>query len=90
MINLFNIKNGRELTELYKKADVILLAEIFGKVSKVSVSEFCINPLYQISLPGTTWSSALKNTNVELELIKIVDLFQLFENGLRGGMRRSE
>ena len=85
IIKLFNIKNGRELTELYNKADVILLADIFEKFIKVSISEFGINPLYHTSLPGTNWSNGLRYTKVELELIKNVDLFQMFENGIRGG-----
>ena len=86
IIKLFNIKNGRELTQLYNKADVILLADIFEKFIKVSKTEFGINPLYNISLPGTTWSNGLKYTKIELELIKNVDLFQMFESGIRGGI----
>ena len=85
-IRLFNIKNGRELTELYCKADVILLADIFEKFIKLSISEFGINRLYHISLPGTTWSNGLKYTKIELELIKNVDLFQMFESGIKGGI----
>ena len=86
IIKLFNIKNGRELTELYNKADVILLADIFEKLIEVSKTEFGINPLYHISLPGTTWSNGLKYTKIELELIKNVDLFQMFESGIRCGI----
>ena len=86
IIKLFNIKNGKELTELYNKADVILLADIFEKFIEVSKTEFGINPLYNISLPGTTWSNGLKYTKIELELIKNVDLFQMFESGIRGGI----
>ena len=86
IIKLFNIKNGKELTELYIKADIILLADIFEKFLKVSKIEFGINPLYHISLPGTTWSNGLKYTKIKLELIKNVDLFQMFESGIRGGL----
>ena len=86
IIKIFRIKNGRELTELYNKADVILLADIFEKFIKVSISEFGINPLYHISLPGTTWANGLRYTRTELELIKNVDLFQMFESGIRGGL----
>ena len=50
------------------------------------ITEFGINRLYYISLPGTTWSIGLKYTRAELELIKNVDLFQMFENGIRGGI----
>ena len=85
-IKIFNIKNGQELTELYNKADVILLADIFEKFIKVSKTEFGINPLYYISLPGTTWSNGLKYTRIELELIKNVDLIKMFESGIRGGI----
>ena len=86
IIKIFNIKNGQELTELYCKADIILLADIFEKFLKVSKTEFGINPLYHISLPGTTWSNGLKYTKIELELIKNVDLFQMFESGIHGGL----
>ena len=86
IIKLFNIKNGRELTELDCKADIILSADIFEKFIEVSKTEFGINPLYHISSPGTTWSMELKYTKIELELIKNVDLFQLFEFGIRGGI----
>ena len=86
IIKLFIVKNGRELTELYNKADVILLADIFEKLLKVSITEFGINPLYHISLPGTTWSNGLRYTKKESELFKNVDLFQMFESGIRGGL----
>ena len=52
----------------------------------MSISEFGINPLYHISLPGTTWTNGLRYTKAELELIKNVDFFQMFENSIRGGV----
>ena len=51
----FIIKNGEELTEIYLKSDVLLLACVFEKFIKVSVNEFDIHPLYCVSLPGYTW-----------------------------------
>ena len=39
IIKLFNIKDGVELTRLYCKSDVILLADVFEKFVKVSTEE---------------------------------------------------
>ena len=55
IIKKLNIKNGEEITEIYLKSDVLLLACVFEKFIKVSVNEFIINPLYCVSLPGYTW-----------------------------------
>ena len=55
IFKIFHNKNGEELTEIYLKSDVLLLACVFEKFIKVSVNEFDINPLYCVSLPGYTW-----------------------------------
>ena len=54
-IKKINIKDGKELTELYCKSDVLLLACVFEKFITVSQNEFGISPLYFVSLPGYTW-----------------------------------
>ena len=70
IIETFNIKTGKELTELYLKSDVILLADVFEKFIKVSIKEFEINPLYCVSLPGYTWECGLKHTNINLQTLQ--------------------
>ena len=61
IIKIFNIKNGEELTEVYLKSDVLLLACVFEKFIKVSINEFDINPLYSVSLLGYSWQCGKKN-----------------------------
>ena len=60
IIEIFDIKNGEELTKLYLKSGVILLADVFEKIVKVSTKEYGKNPLYCISLLGHTYQCALK------------------------------
>ena len=67
IIKKFNIKDGKELTELYCKSDVLLLARVFEKFITVSQNEFGISPLYFVSLPGYTWECGLKYTNIKLQ-----------------------
>ena len=55
IIKKIDIKNEEEVTQMYLKSDVLLLAYVFEKFIKVSVTEFGINPLYCGSLPGYTW-----------------------------------
>ena len=86
IIKLFNIKDGRELTKLYCKSDVILLLDVFEKFVEVSTEEYKINPLYCVSLPGYTYQCALKNTDNKLQTLQDKDLILLIENNIRGGI----
>ena len=86
IIKLFNIKDGEELTRLYCKSDVILLADVFEEFVKVSTEENKINRLYCVSLPGYTYQCALKYTNIKLHTLQDKDLILLIENNIRGGI----
>ena len=84
IFKLFDIKNGEELTKLYCKSDVILLADVIEKFVNVSFEEYVINPLYCVSLPGYTYQCALKNTDIKLQTLQDKDLILLIENNIRG------
>ena len=86
IIEIFIIKNGKELTELYLKSDVILLADVFEKFIKLSVDEYGINPLYCVSLPGYTWQCGMKYTDINLQTLQDKDMILLLENKIRGGI----
>ena len=82
----FNFKNGEELTEMYSKSDVLLLACVCEKFIKVSVTEFDIKPLYCVSLPGYTWQCGLKYTGINLQTLQDKDMILVLENNIRGGI----
>ena len=86
IIKNFNIKNGEELTQLYLKSDLILLADVFEKFVKISVEEYGINPLYCVSLPGYTLQCGLKNNGIILQTLQDKDMILLLENNIRGGI----
>ena len=86
LIDKTNIKNGRELTMLYLKMDVLQLADVFENFVESSTREYKINPLYSYSLPGYTWKAGLKLTNIKLDFMKDKELLLLLENNIRGGI----
>ena len=63
------MKTGKELTKLYLKSDVILIADVLEKFLKVSTEENGINLLYCVSLPGYTYQCALKYTDIKLQTL---------------------
>ena len=86
IIKKFNIKNGEQLTEIYLKSDILLLACVFEKLIKVSINEFDNNPLYCISLPGYICECGLKYTGIHLQTLQDKDLILTLENNIRGGI----
>ena len=86
IIKVFGIKNGEEITKLYLKSDVLLLADVFEKITKLSFEEYGINPLYCVSLPDYTWQSGMKYTDINLQTLQDKDMILLLENKIRGGI----
>ena len=86
IIERFNIKNGEELTEIYLKSDVLLLACVFEKFIEISINQYDINPLYCVSLPGYTWHCGLKYTDINLQTLQDKDMILLIESNIRDGI----
>ena len=86
IINLFNIKNGEELKQLYLKSDVLVLACGFEKFIKVSINEFGINRLYCVSLTGYTWQCGSEYTGKNLQTLQNKDMILLLKNNIRRGV----
>ena len=83
---IINNKDGEELTEMFLKSDVLVLACVFEKFIKVTVTEFGINPLYRVSLPGYTWEYGLNYTRITLQTLQDKGLSLTLENNIRGGI----
>ena len=65
-IEIFDIKNGEDLTKFYLESDVIFLADVFEKNTRLSIKVGYIFPLYCMSLPGYTWQCGMKHTDIKL------------------------
>ena len=82
----FSIKTMSEYHDLYLKSDVLLLADVFDSFRKTCLQYYKLDPCHYFTSPGLTWDAMLKMTNIELELMTNVDMFQFIEKGMRGGV----
>ena len=82
----FNIKTMGEYHDLYLKSDVFLLAGVFESFRKTCLQYYKLDPCHYFTSPGLSWNAMLKMINIKLELMTDVDMFQLIEKGMRGGV----
>ena len=45
-----------------------------------------LNPCHYFTSLGLSWDAMLKMTDIKLEFIMDIDMFQIIENGMRGGV----
>ena len=76
----------RSFAELYLLWDVYNLVDIFDDFRPMSMKEDELEPLHYLTLPSLSLDSALKMTNVELELISDPTLSLWFKEMMRGGL----
>ena len=84
--NTFNLKTMGEYHDLYLKSDVLLLADVFENFRKTCLEYYRLDPCHYFTSPGLSWDAMLKMTEVNLELITDIDMYQFVEKGLRGGI----
>ena len=82
----FNINNFGEYHNLYLKTDVLLLADIFENFRKMAMEEYKLDPIHYYTLPGYSFDAMLKYTKSKLELLHDVDMYNMIEQGIRGGI----
>ena len=84
--NTFKIRTIGEYHDLYLKSDKLLLADVFENLRKACLQYYKLDPYHYFTSPGLSWDAMLKMTNVQLELMTDIDMFQFIEKGMRAGI----
>ena len=84
--NTFQLKTMGEYHDLYLQSDVLLLADVFENFRKTCLEYYRLDPCHYFTSPGLSWDAMLKMTDVKLELITDIDMYQFVEKGMRGGI----
>lgn len=82
----FDVSSLGEYTDLYLKTDVLLLCDVFEHFRNVSLQHYNLDPAYYVSAPSLSWDAMLLCTGVQLELLTDLDMYEMIEKGIRGGL----
>ena len=58
------------------KSDVLLLADVLESFRKTCLQYYKLDPCHYFTSLGLSWDAMLKMTNIKLELMTNVDMFQ--------------
>ena len=84
--NTFMIKTMGEYHDPYLVSNVLLLTDVFENFRKTCMQYYKLDRSHYFTSPGLSWDGMLKMTNIKLELMTDVDMFQFIEKGMRGGV----
>ena len=76
----------KDYHDLYLKSGVILLADVFETFRYLCMTNYELDPAWYYTAPGLAWDAALKMTKVELELLTDIEMLDMAEEGIRGGV----
>ena len=65
MWKVFEINNLEQYHDLYLKADVLLLCDVFVKFISVCLKCYGLHPCHYFSSPGLSWDAMLKMTGIQ-------------------------
>ena len=85
----FNCETIRDYQNLYFQLDTLLLADCFENFRDTCLKNYQLDPCYFVSTPGLVLEACLKQTGVEIELMRDINMILLNEEGIRGGITQA-
>ena len=82
----FKIKTVSEYHDLYLGSDMLLLTDVFENFRKTCMQYYKLDPCHYFTSLSLSWDAMLKMTNIRLELMTDIDMFQFIEKDMRGGV----
>ena len=73
-----------EYHDLYRKSDVIVLADVFENFRKTCLLYYKLDPCHYFTSPGLSSDAMLEMTNIELEVLTNIDIVQFIETSMTG------
>ena len=86
VLNTFMIRTLGDYHDLYLISDVLLLTDVIQNFRKTCMQYYKSDPCHYFTSPGLSWDAMLKMTNIKLELMTDIDMFQFIEKGMHGGV----
>ena len=83
--NVFKKNTMGDYHNLYLKAGVLLLTDVFEKFIKHCSDYYALDPFHYFSSPGLSWDAMLNMARIELDLISDIDMHLFIEKGMRVG-----
>ena len=72
--------------DLYLQSDVLLLTNVFENFRNTCMQYYGLDLCHYFTSPGLSWDAVLKITNVKLELMTDINMYQFIEKGMCGGV----
>ena len=84
--NIFECETLQDFHDVYVKSDVLILADIFEALFKLSLKDYGLDPKRYLTLPSYSWDAMLRETSVNIELLCDPAAVLMIESAIRGGV----
>ena len=82
----FECETMGDYHDVHLQLDVLLLTDFFEKFRKTCLSYYKFDPAHYYTTPGLAWDAALRMSKITLELITDVDIYNMIDTSIRGGV----
>ncbi len=83
---LNGMKNFGQYHDFYLSSDVYLLADVMENFRDICLKDYGLDPVHYYTLPNFGWDAMLYKTGIKLDNITDLEMYEMIEQGLRGGM----